>query len=133
MKVKDFLKKIYYLFLDFEPFLYRPPYKIYGYNCEIHKIDKDIWPSYPHIHILDDSIKLDIYTGELYRIQTKRQINEVSDKDMEKLWNDKKFLEIVMEARKNKPINVGKLEEIPFKWINDENKEWIKKYESNNK
>ena len=133
MALKDFLKKIYYLIIDFNPFLYRFPYKIDGYKCEIHKIDKDIWPSYPHIHILEDNIKLDIYTGELYRIQTRQQINDVSDKDMEKLWNDKKFLEIVMEARKDKPINISNLQDIPFKWINDENKEWIKKYESNNK
>ena len=133
MTFKDFLKKIFYLISDFSPFLYKPEYKIFNHKFEIHKTDRDIWPSYPHIHLLDDDIKLDIYTGDLYRIQTKRIINEASYKDMEKLWNDKKILEIVMEARKNKPINVGRLQDIPFKWINDENKEWIKIYESNNK
>ena len=133
MTFKDFLKKIFYLISDFSPFLYKPEYKIFNHKFEIHKTDRDIWPSYPHIHLLDDDIKLDIYTGDLYRIQTKKIINEASYKDMEKLWNDKKILEIVMEARKNKPINVGRLQDIPFKWINDENKEWIKIYESNNK
>ena len=132
MKFKEFLKKIFYMVADFNPFLYRPEYKISGHKLEIHKNDKDIWPSYPHIHILDDSLKLDIYTGELYRIQTKQQINELSDKDMKKIWNDQKFLKIVMDARKDKPINVGELKEIPFKWIDDKNKEWIKGYESNN-
>ena len=133
MAFKDFVEKIIYFIVDFNPFLYRPEYKIFKHKFVIHKTDKDIWPSYPHVHLLDDSIKLNIYTGELYRIQTRRQINEVSDKDMKKLWNDKKFLEIVMEARKNKPINVEKLQNIPYKWINDENKEWIKNYDSNNK
>lgn len=133
MTFKDFLKKIFYLILDFSPFLYKPEYKIFNHKFEIHKTDKDIWPSYPHIHLLDDDIKLDIYTGEIYRIQTKKCINEASDKDMEKLWNDRKFLGILMEARKSKPINVGKLQDIPFKWINDENKEWIKNYDSNSK
>lgn len=133
MTFKDFLKKIFYLISDFSPFLYKPEYKIFNHKFEIHKTDRDIWPSYPHIHLLDDDIKLDIYTGDLYRIQTKKIINEASYKDMEKLWNDRKILETVMEARKNKTITVGRLQDIPFKWINDENKEWIKIYESNNK
>ena len=132
MALKDFLKKIYYLIIDFNPFLYRPEYKIFNHKFEIHKTENDIWPSYPHVHLLEDDIKLDIYTGNLYRIQTKKIINEVSDKDMKKLWNDKKFLEMVMEVRKNKPINISNLQDIPLKWINDENKEWIKKYEFNN-
>lgn len=132
MKLKELFKKLFYMVADFKPFLYSPEYKISGHKFEIHKNDKDIWPSYPHIHILDDSLKLDIYTGELYRIQTKQQINELSDKDMKKIWNDQKFSKIVMDARNDKPINVGELKEIPFKWINDKNKEWIKGYESNN-
>ena len=53
----------------------------------------------------------------------------MSDKDMIKLWNDKKVLQIIMDARKNKPNNVRKLEEIPMYWLNDESKEWIMKWE----
>ena len=133
MKFKDFLKKIYYFVSDFKPFLYRPEYKIHNHRFEIHKTDKDIWPSYPHIHFLEDDIKMNIYSGELYRIQTKREINEASDNDMKKLWNDKKFLEVVIDCRKNKPINVKELEDLPYKWIDEETREWIEKYESNNK
>lgn len=123
MTFKELFKKILYLVCDSYPWIYKPEYKIFNHKIEIHKTDKDIWPSYPHVHFSDDDIKLDIYTGNLYRIQTKKIINTVSNEDMEKLWNDKKFLEIVVEARKNKPINISSLKEIPFKWINDENKD----------
>lgn len=128
--LKKFLKKMVYIIIDAHPFLYRPEYKIYNHKIQINKTDKDIWPSYPHVHVIDDSLKLNIYTGEMYRIYTKKSVFDVSDKDMEKLWNDKKFLEIVMDARKNKPINVKNLEKLPFKWINEENNEWVKDYES---
>ena len=45
---------------------------------------------------------------------------------MIKLWNDTKFLNIVIESRKNKPINLKKLEDIPYNWLNKENLNWIK-------
>ena len=121
------------MIMDWNPFLYRSKYKIFNHKIEIHKNDKDIWPSYPHVHFLNDDAKLNIYTGEIYRIQTKKSINKASDEDMKKLWNDRKFLEIVMEARKNRPINVEKLEKIPFKWIDNEKRKWIEKYDSNSK
>lgn len=128
MKFKDFFEKIFYLlFVDSELFLYRPEYKIHNHKWEMHATDKDIWPSYPHIHFLEDSIKMNIYTGELYRIQTKRYLNEATDKDMRKLWNDKKFLKVVIKCRKNKPINVKELEDLPYKWIDEETREWIEK------
>ena len=99
MIFKQFFKKLFYLIYDFNPFLYRTEYKIFNHKIEIHENDKDIWPSYPHAHFLDDDTKLNIYTGEIYRIQTKKCINEASDKDMRKLWNDRKFLKIVMNVR----------------------------------
>ena len=129
MKFKELLKKIFYLVADFNPFLYRPEYKISGHKYEIHKRDNDIWPSYPHIHFLEGDLKLDIYTGDIYRIQTRKKINCVSNKEMIKFWNDKKNLKIIMDARNNKPVNAGDLKEIPFKWMNDDSKEWIKNYD----
>ena len=129
MSIKDFLKKIFYKIIDSSPFFYRPEYKIYNHRFEINKTDKDIWPSYPHIHFLEDSLKLNIYTGDVYRIITRDIIAVASKKDMNKLWNDRKFLEIVLESRRNKLLNVKKLERIPIQWLNNENKEWIRKYE----
>lgn len=132
MKLKEILEIVLDYIIDFNPFLYRPEYKLGKYKTEIHKIDKDGWPSYPHLHVIDDRVKINIYTGEVYRITTKQMINELTDKDMKRLWNDRKFLENVLFARRNKPINVGKLEEIPYKWINDNNLEWVKENDSIN-
>lgn len=49
---------------------------------------------------------------------------------MIKLWNDTKFLKIVLEVRKNKPINVKRLEDIPYKWLNEENLNWVRERKS---
>ena len=86
----------------------------------------DPWPSFPHMHSIEDNLVLNIYTGEVYRKITRSCIGKARDKDMIKLWNDTKFFNIVIEARKNKPINVKKLEDIPYNWINEENLNWIK-------
>ena len=129
MNIKEILKKIIEFIGNFSPFLYRPPYKIHGEKFEIHQNYQDIWPSYPHIHFKENEFKLDIYQGELYDSKNKKYKGPVSDKDMKKIWNDKKILEIIIKARKNKPINVGKLPDLPDEWITAENKEWIKEYE----
>lgn len=127
MKFKELVKIIIYLIIDGDWFLYRPQYPVSNHKVEMHKTDDDIWPSYPHIHMTDADIKLDIYTGKMYRIQTRKEIGQAPDKDMKKVWNDRKNLEIIMFQRENKPINVGELEEIPYKWISDENIEWLKR------
>ena len=129
MKIKDIIKYIFYKIIDFQPFFYRFPIKIFNYNFQIHKNDVDPWPSFPHMHSIEDNLVLNIYTGEVYRKITRDCIGEARDKDMIKLWNDTKFLNIVIEARKNKPINVKKLEDIPYNWLNEENLNWIKENE----
>lgn len=129
MKLKELFLRILYFIVDFDWWLYKPEYTIDGHKVEIHGNDKDIWPSYPHLHIIDDSIKVDIYTGDMYRIYTKKLINKATDKDMRKIWNDKKMLKIILDSRKNKPINVKELSELPFNWIDEENIEWINNYD----
>ena len=126
MKIKDIIKYIFYKIIDFQLFWYRPSIKIFNYNFQIHKTDADPWPSFPHMHSIEDKLVLNIYTGEVYRKITRVCIGEARDKDMIKLWNDTKFLNIVIKARENKPINVKKLEDIPYNWLNEENLNWIK-------
>lgn len=133
MSVKHFLKKILYKVLDAQLFLYRPECKIFNHKFEIHKTDVDIWPSYPHMHSIEDDLVLNIYTGEVYRKITRDSISEAKEKDMKKLWNDKKFLEIVLETRKNKPINIKELDPIPIKWLNEENLKWVKQNDTDSK
>ncbi len=125
MSIKHFLKKILYKVLDAQPFLYKPECKIFNHKFEIHKTDIDIWPSYPHMHSIEDNLVLNIYTGEVYRKITRAYISEAREKDMKKLWNDKRFLEIVLDVRKNKPINIKELDPIPTKWMNSENLKYI--------
>lgn len=45
---------------------------------------------------------------------------------MKKLWNDLKFLNQVIEIRRNKPINIKKLADIPYEWLNEENLNLVK-------
>ena len=89
----------------------------------------DIWPSFPHMHSIEDGLVLDIYTGKVYRKSTRDCIGEVKEKNMRKLWNDTKFFSIVFEMRKNKPINVKELSKIPIEWLNEESLKMVKEYD----
>ena len=42
------------------------------------------------------------------------------------LWNDRRFLNIVIEIRKNKPLNVKILDKIPIQYLNEENLKVVK-------
>lgn len=100
MKIKELFKFIFYKIIDFNPLLYIPQIDIEGYKFEIHKTDSDPWPSFPHMHSLEDNMVLNIYTGEIYRKMTRDIIGYASEKNMKRLWNDEKFLNEVMEIRK---------------------------------
>ena len=129
MSIKILLKKILYKILDFQPFLYRPDCKIFDHKFEIHKTDVDMWPSFPHMHSIEDNLVLDIYSGKVYRKITRDLISNAREKDMVRLWNDRKFLKNIVEIRKNKPLNLEKLEPIPIKWLNEENLKWMEQNE----
>lgn len=45
---------------------------------------------------------------------------------MKRLWNDGKFLDIVIEMRKSKPLNLNKLTEIPIQYLNEQNLKVVK-------
>ena len=66
----------------------------------IHKNDVDPFPSVPHMHSKDLPLKLNIYSGEIYDVNTKKIVDVVRQKDLKKLWSDKKFIKIVEETRK---------------------------------
>lgn len=126
MRIKDFFRKILYKILDFQPFLYRPQCKIFNYKFEIHKTDIDIWPSFPHMHSSEENLVLDIYSGKVYRKITRDHICDAREKDMVILWNDIRFLNMVIEIRKNKPLNVKILDKIPIQYLNEENLKVVK-------
>lgn len=67
----------------------------------IHKNDVDPFPSVPHMHSKDLPLKLNIYNGEIFDVNTKKIVYIVREKDLKKLWSDTKFVRLVEEARKN--------------------------------
>lgn len=78
------------------------------------------------MHSIEDDLVLDIYTGKVYRKITRDYIKDAREKDMKRLWNDGKFLDIVIEMRKSKPLNLNKLTEIPIQYLNEQNLKVVK-------
>ena len=79
--------------------LYVSKIEINNNKWELHKGDKDPYPSVPHMHSKILPLKMDIYTGEIFNSNTGKLISIVKKKELKKLWSDKKFVEVVMEAR----------------------------------
>jgi len=65
----------------------------------MHKADIDPFPSVPHMHAIDRPLKLDIYSGGIYDVKTKKLIETANNKDLRKLWADSKFKTDVNNAR----------------------------------
>ena len=53
------------------------------------------------MHSKDLPLKLNIYNGEIFDVNTKKIVDIVREKDLKKLWSDTKFVRLVEEARKN--------------------------------
>jgi len=72
---------------------------INGSKWQFYKADPDPFPSVPHMHSLNNkSLKLNIYTGEIYNGRT--IVETAHKKDLKKLWKEKNFKQTVEEARK---------------------------------
>lgn len=82
-----------------------------------HKGDNDINPSYPHLHSKDNKYKMNIYTGDIYLIKQKIPFTTLSDKEYKKLWMDDKFVNDVIQIRKNYIYGEDKLPDIPYSYI----------------
>ncbi len=63
--------------------------KVRNRKWVVHKYDKDPFPSSPHAHLIDEGIKLDLFTGILYRGKT--QIEKVKEKELSEIR--KKFID----------------------------------------
>ena len=82
-----------------------------------HKGDNDINPSYPHLHSKDNKYKMNIYIGDIYLIKQKNPFATLSDKEHKKLWADTKFVNYVIQIRKNYIYGEDKLPDIPYSYI----------------
>ena len=94
------LARDFILDLDFSDlFLYRLQSKINGLTWDVNQDDPDTWPSIPHLHATEKPYKLDIYTGRIFNINTKKHVLRASRKGMEILWTDKKAVAIILYNR----------------------------------
>lgn len=66
---------------------------------EMHKTDKDPFPSVPHMHATSVPLKLNIYTGEIYDSTNHKLVSIAKKKELKKLWLDEKFKSAVQDAR----------------------------------
>ena len=66
---------------------------------EMHKTDKDPFPSVPHMHATSVPLKLNIYTGEIYDSTNHKLVSTAKKKELKKLWLDEKFKSAVQDAR----------------------------------
>ena len=58
---------------------------------EMHKTDKDPFPSVPHMHALSVPLKLNIYTGEIFDSTNHKLVSVAKKKELKSLWLDDKF------------------------------------------
>ncbi len=71
-----------------------------------HKNDEDFGPSFPHLHSKNNPFKLDIYTGKVYNVKTKKVINNVNNNELKLLWANADFNNYVLEKRRYYQENI---------------------------
>lgn len=98
--ITDILRVRYTIYGNYvSRWFYKSKININNQKWELHITDKDPFPSVPHMHALNAPLKLNIYTGEIYDSRNKKLIEVANKKDLKKLWEDKKFIDAVKNAR----------------------------------
>lgn len=69
------------------------------------------------MHSKNYPLKLNIYTGEIYDTRTKKFITTANKKELKKLWEDEKFKQAVIEARRVYLENIQKLNYLKFQHL----------------
>lgn len=78
----------------FDVQVYKPNYQLCKMKWEFHQYDDDPFPSIPHGHC--GQFKLDTVNGYVYRGKTK--VGELKQRELDRLNNDKKFIELKEKA-----------------------------------
>ncbi|ADB37864.1 hypothetical protein [Spirosoma linguale] len=66
---------------------------------EFHKTDSDFFPSIPHGHALSNhKIKLDAYSGHMYKNDITKSVDRESRRYIIDLWNDERFRKVARET-----------------------------------
>ena len=84
------------------PQAYKTPFSIKSQKWYDELSDSDPYnPSCPHLHSVEGPYKMNVYTGQIYNTQTKKIVDGfcIREKDLRKLWNDKKFLAFALMMR----------------------------------
>lgn len=92
---------------------YTPQYRLERIKWRFHPHDDDPFPSIPHGHSLDGdaAYKLQVYKGEIYKDRNVKA--KLRKKEYDRLWADKKFLQLIETAKKyHADKNSGKQENI---------------------
>jgi hypothetical protein len=56
--------------------------KVGGYIWRVHKSDPDRWPSDPHAHDYNAGVKLDVESGYVYDVRTRKQVAKISKSEL---------------------------------------------------
>jgi len=93
--------------------LYRPKIQIFRILWEFHAFDDDPFPSEPHGHSLNPyhKYKLDVYSGKVYDFNS--LVGKASKKDIQRLFEDRKFQQLIKIAKEHSESHKPKRQLIP--------------------
>ena len=87
---------------------YKVPITLNGDKWQDELSDPDpFFPSCPHLHCIGKPYKLNVYTGEIYNMQTKKILRneKIRKKELKELWKNELFLAFVRKKREEHDIN----------------------------
>ena len=73
--------------------------KFKGDIWEIHKYDKDPFPSNPHVHNLNTGEILNLNNGEIHNLKTRQIVRKMNKKDLETLKSKFKILPSISQEQ----------------------------------
>lgn len=82
--------------------LYKTPFPLKKMIWYDELADSDPFtPSCPHLHSWEEKYKLNVYTGEIYDIRSKKNISNkyVNEDELSKLWADTRFQQFACKMR----------------------------------
>ena len=77
---------------------YSPGFSLFSQNWQMHLTDADNWPSVPHAHSCNGDYKMNVWTGEVFEIPSKRFVGNARKKELEKMHRDDKFKRFAKKA-----------------------------------
>ena len=72
---------------------------------EIHKNDKDPFPSNPHAHNKETGEKLNLSTGEIHNIKTRQIVGKLNTKELNEIRKKSRILQELISSGTTSPHN----------------------------